>query len=96
MIQGWYKIKFSSGVEQMAYSCTACATETVFGNGEPLKAFCCGKWIEYTQPSGWAAFMSEKLPVLKTVAIQRAVVLPGMNVDYSLGAEEEENALGFG
>ena len=81
-VTGWHYTKYRDGVKVLSYRCDCCAIECVFGSDEKQpRAFCCGQWKEYKQPTGWAGFFGDGLPVV--VSPQPIMVLPGVDVAFT-------------
>jgi hypothetical protein len=83
---GWYVLVSQNPKirPSLAYRCTACGVGYVFGDSEP-RAFCCGVWITPPKKTFW----SGDLPVVQSVAPSRPTILRSRPVDFSQGAEED-------
>jgi hypothetical protein len=76
---GWF-ISVSSNPkfpDAVAYRCTACGIEYLFGDETEPRAFCCGEWKPKPH-EGWF----NKLPRVKTEPVRGLTVLPGNTIEY--------------
>jgi hypothetical protein len=79
-VTGWHYTQYRDGLKVLSYRCDRCNVECVFGDEKQPRAFCCGKYIEYKEPTGWAGFFGSGLPVV--VTRQPITILPGIDVQY--------------
>jgi hypothetical protein len=76
---GWFILQSSNPKfpDAVAYRCTACGIEYLFGDEKEPRAFCCGGWKTKPKESWFS-----KLPRVQAVPVRGLTVLHAPKIDF--------------